>query len=229
MDGEPQESDSEPGRPKKDSDSDDSSSDGEPAKSKPKIQAKKKRKKKKKSLIKRASSAYMFFSKEIRAKIVEESKSSGTKMTFAEIAREVSRRWSLTSPEEKVPYQELNKKDKLRYEEELANAPPPDPDSDSDSDEKPVKKKKKKKRDPNLPKRPKTGFFFYLDKQRQIIAEEFPNMKMSERSKLLGQRWQKLTDEEKAPFIALNAKAKEEYKVAMVNYNRNKVLEGGGD
>jgi len=54
-------------------------------------------------------------------------------------------------------------------------------------------------------------------------------MKMSERSKLLGQRWGKLTEEEKAPFLVLNAKAKEEYKVAMVNYNRNKVLEGGGD
>jgi len=54
-------------------------------------------------------------------------------------------------------------------------------------------------------------------------------MKMSERSKLLGQKWGKLTEEEKAPFIALNAKAKEEYKVAMDNYNRNKVLEGGGD
>lgn len=157
MDGEPQESDSEPGRPKKDSDSEDSSSDSEPVKSEPKIQAKKKRKKKKKSNVKRACSAYMFFSKEIRAKIVEESKSSGTKMTFAEIAREVSKRWSLISQEEKAPYQEMNRKDKIRYEEELANAPPPD--SDSDSDDKPAKKKKEKERSKST-KTSKDWFFF---------------------------------------------------------------------
>lgn len=206
MEGEQPEGDSEPERAENDSESDNS----EDEKRKKKV---KKRKKKKKKGIKRAISAYMFFSKEVRPKIASESK-----LSFAEIAREVSRRWSELSPEEKQPYNELNEKDKIRYKEELANAPPQQ-ESDSDSDE---PKKKKKKRDPLLPKRPKTGFFFYLDETRNSIAEEFPDMKMSERSKLMGQRWSQLSNEEKKPFIEKNIIAKEEYKVAMEKYNQNK-------
>jgi len=205
MEGEQPEGDSEPERAENDSDSDNS----EDEKRKKKAT---KRKKKKKNKIKRAISAYMFFSKEVRPKIASESK-----LSFAEIAREVSRRWSELSQEEKQPYNELNEKDKIRYKEELANAPPEESDSESDEP-----KKKKKKRDPLLPKRPKTGFFFYLDETRNSIAQEFPDMKMSERSKLMGQRWGQLSDEDKKPYIAKNIIAKEEYKVAMEKYNQNK-------
>lgn len=242
MEGEQPDSDSEPERAENDPESnrseDDSdqgdrareSSGGEeydpdpiPAKKKGKKKkatpkAAPKKRKKKKNKVKRPVSAYMWFSKETRPQVA-----MNKELSFAEIAREVSRQWSELSDEEKKPYQELNAQDKIRYEKDVANAPPPE--DDSDEEDQPKKKKKKKNRDPNQPKRPKTAFFFYLDKMRTQIAEQYPEMKMSERSKLLGQMWQKLPQEEKQEHIDKNTAAKEEYKVVMAKYLKDK--EGG--
>jgi len=88
------------------------------------------------------------------------------------------------------------------------------------------KKKKKKARDPNLPKRPKTAFFFFMDVMRPKVTKEFPNLKVAERAKYLGRKWQELTDEEKKPYLEANAAAKEKYKEAMIEYKANY---GGGD
>jgi len=180
--------------------------------------------------VKRALSAFMFFSKEVRP-IVSKGEDGVPKLSFAEIAREVSRKWKALEPEEKQKYEELNAQDKLRYAEELANAPPPEPDSDNSDDDdddgqgQGPKKKRKKKRDPNLPKRPKTAFFFYMDVMRSQVAKEHPEMKVSERSKLLGQKWRGLTDDEKKPYAEQNVIAKEKYKEAMIEYKQNQ----GGD
>lgn len=170
----------------------------------------------------------MFFSKETRANVLSEPREP--KFTFAEIAREVSRRWKALAPEDKIKYDELNAQDKVRYQTELAAAAPPPPppsSSDEDSDDEAPKKKKKKKkvRDPNLPKRPKTSFFFYMDVMRSQVAKEHPEMKVSERSKFLGGLWRNLTDEEKKPYVEANAIAKEKYKEAMIVYKQNH----GGD
>lgn len=152
----------------------------------------------------------MFFAKEMRPKVAE------TTTGFAEIAREISRRWGALTEEDKQPYRELNKQDKIRYAEELANAPPPESD---DEDDQPKKKKKKKKRDPNMPKRPMTAFFFFLSKVRAQVTEEFPDMKVSERSKVMGERWRALSADEKQEFIDMNTEAKAAYKIAMEKYN----------
>merc|ERR1712130_1016371 len=175
----------------------------------------KKEEKKKKNRVKRAISAYMFFAKEMRPKVAE------TTTGFAEIAREISKRWGALTEEDKQPFKELNEQDKIRYAEELANAPPPESDSEDDQ----PKKKKKKKRDPNMPKRPMTAFFFFLNKNRAKVTEEFPDMKVSDRSKVLGERWRALSPEDKQEFIDLNIEAKAEYKIAMEKYKKDR--EGG--
>jgi len=177
----------------------------------------------------------MFFSKETRPMVIEEAKGRETKLSFAEIAREVSKRWKAIAPEDKKKYEELNAQDKVRYQTELANAPPPEPSSSSSSDdsddeegpEGPPKKKKKKKkqRDPNLPKRPKTAFFFYMDAMRPQVNKEHPEMKITEKTKFLGGLWRGLTDEEKKPYAEASAAAKEKYKEAMIIYKQNH----GGD
>jgi len=208
---------------------------------KPVVQPTKKRKKKKKKKKpkdhpKRALSAFMFFSRDVRPEISHSTKEDGTKWTFAETAKEVSRRWKLIDNEEKKKYEELNAKDKIRFEKEMEaykekirlNPPPAESSGDSsDDDDQPPKKKKKKKkaRDPNLPKRPKTAFFFYMDVMRPQVAKEFPDLKVAERSKLLGRKWKELTDEEKKPYLEENAVAKEKYKEAMIKYKANH----GGD
>jgi len=159
----------------------------------------------------------MFFAKEMRPKVAE------TTTGFAEIAREISRRWAALSEEDKGPYRELNKQDKIRYQEDLANAPPQE--SDDEDDDQPKKKKKKKKRDPNMPKRPMTAFFFFLSKIRAQVTEEFPDMKVSERSKVMGERWRALSAEEKQEYIDMNTEAKAQYKIAMEKYNAE--IQGG--
>lgn len=197
---------------------------------------KKKKKKKPKDYPKRALSAFMFFSRDVRPEISRETKDDGTKYSFSEVAKEVSRRWKEMPAEEKKKYNELNKNDKIRYTKEMEaytekirlNPPAPESsDESSDDEDQPPKKKKKKKkaRDPNLPKRPKTAFFFYMDVMRPQVAKEFPNLTVAERSKYLGRKWRELSDEEKKPYLEENAVAKEKYKEAMIKYKANH----GGD
>ncbi len=77
--------------------------------------AKKKKAKKDPNAPKRPQTAYFFFLNENRAKIMEEN--PGIK--FTEVAKEGSKRWKELDAEAKAVYEEKNKADKVRYEEEM--------------------------------------------------------------------------------------------------------------
>jgi len=175
----------------------------------------KKPSKKKKSKIKRPLSAFMFFGKDERSVIVKEM----PQLSFAQVGRELGVRWKALPEERKQKYIDLNKADKVRYAEAMKNAPP-----ESSGDENAAKpaRKKKKVRDPNCPKRPKSAYFFFMDKWRQIIATENPTMAVKDRSKLLGAKWNSLSDAEKQPFKNQFLQAKEEYKIALAKYEAEK-------
>lgn len=55
----------------------------------------------------------------------------------------------------------------------------------------------KKKRDPNAPKGPGNVFFLYCRMERDNIKDEVPNESLGEVTRLLGQKWKALTNEEK--------------------------------
>ena len=74
-----------------------------------------------------------------------------------------------------------------------------------------TKKKKKKKKAEGEPKRPTTAFFFYTSSIRADITKANPGKKVGELSKIFGQMWAELSDQEKKPFQDKNENDKERY------------------
>ena len=88
------------------------------------------------------------------------------------------------------------------------------------------KMKIKAKKDPNLPKKAKSGFMFFCDEHRPklIEAQRKKNNKVviSEVAKELGKKWGALKS--KTKYDKLAAKDKERYAEAMSDYNEKNGL-----
>ncbi|CAO3673226.1 unnamed protein product [Rhizopus stolonifer] len=82
----------------------------------------------------------------------------------------------------------------------------------------------KKKRDPNAPKGPGNVFFLYCRMERDNIKDEVPNESLGEVTRLLGQKWKALANEEKQKYYDIYKKEMEEYESAMKSYT----AAGGG-
>tara|TARA_B100000214_G_scaffold340900_1_gene287683 strand:+ start:59 stop:526 length:468 start_codon:yes stop_codon:yes gene_type:complete len=81
------------------------------------------------------------------------------------------------------------------------------------------KKKKKKKKAEGEPKRPTTAFFFYTSSIRADVTKANPGKSVGELSKIFGQMWSDLSDEEKKPFQDKNVQDKERYAKEMEAWN----------
>jgi hypothetical protein len=78
------------------------------------------------------------------------------------------------------------------------------------------KRARKAVRDPSEPKRPRTGYFFFLEEHRRQLSSERPDLTICEITKTLAPKWNALSPEEKAPYEEL-------YKAARVLYDIEKV------
>tara|TARA_Y100001936_G_C15984507_1_gene618724 strand:+ start:562 stop:1035 length:474 start_codon:yes stop_codon:yes gene_type:complete len=85
------------------------------------------------------------------------------------------------------------------------------PVEDDGGKKEPGSKKKKKKKAEGEPKRPTTAFFFYTSSIRADVTKKNPGKSVGELSKIFGQMWADLTDEEKQPFKDKNENDKERY------------------
>ena len=84
----------------------------------------------------------------------------------------------------------------------------------------PPKKKKKKKAD-GEPKRPTTWSLFYTSSIREDVKKKNPKA-VGELSKIYGQMWADLSDEDKKPFQDKNNKEdKERYAKEMEEWKKN--------
>src|SRR3989338_10375528 len=86
-------------------------------------------------------------------------------------------------------------------------------------------KKSTKKKDPNAPKKPKTGFFLFCDEHREAVKNglgDSTKKSASEVSKVLGQKWSELTDEQKEKYNSVYKKNMEAHKKEMEIYKKNK-------
>uniref|UniRef100_A0A7N0V8C9 HMG box domain-containing protein n=1 Tax=Kalanchoe fedtschenkoi TaxID=63787 RepID=A0A7N0V8C9_KALFE len=90
-------------------------------------------------------------------------------------------------------------------------------------------KKVKKDKDPNMPKRPPTAFFLFLDEFRKTYKEANPeNKSVSEVAKKGGEEWKSKTDEEKSQYVDKAKELKAEYEKAMENYKASKQEDEAG-
>jgi ABC-type transporter MlaC component len=81
--------------------------------------------------------------------------------------------------------------------------------------------KLKPKKDPNMPKKPKSGYMFFCDEHRRVVMTKNKSAKMGEISKILGNMWKKMDEEEKKPYMDQAEEAKEEYTEALKDYKAN--------
>merc|ERR1719457_447292 len=58
----------------------------------------------------------------------------------------------------------------------------------------------KKAADPSKPKRPMNAFMMFANEKRPQHQKDYPELKMTEISKMLGEEWRSLSDDEKSPY-----------------------------
>jgi structure-specific recognition protein 1 len=80
------------------------------------------------------------------------------------------------------------------------------------------KKKQKKKKDPNAPKRAMSGFMFFSQMERENVKKSNPGIAFTDVGRVLGDKWKKMTAEEKEPFEAKAQQDKKRYKEEISGY-----------
>jgi len=105
-------------------------------------------------------------------------------------------------------------------EEDASELPEPEPDSTGPAQLKVSGENSNKRpaRDPYRPKRAKSAFSSFAEATRKELESAVPDMEPGMLTKLLGQEWRKLTDEDKAPYTALAATDLERYEKEMRVY-----------
>lgn len=121
--------------------------------------------------------------------------------------------------EEKSSKQEDNTSELMEREHEgnisdHSSVGSPAPSSNADDPSKRNKPKQKRKRllkDVNAPKAPLTGYVRFLNEHREKFREKHPEMPFHEVTKVLGQKWSSMTQDEKQQYLDEAEKEKERY------------------
>ena len=70
-------------------------------------------------------------------------------------------------------------------------------------------------------KRPTTAFFYFTSSIREDVTKKNPGKSVGELSKIFGQMWADLSEEEKKPFQEKNEKDKERYAKEIETWKQN--------
>ncbi len=110
----------------------------------------------------------------------------------------------------------IAEEDKNRYNDQMRGYQPPE--------EEPEKEESPKK-DANLPKRSPSAYAFFHQRRFRLVKAEHPEAKSTEIMKIIAGLWQKLTDDEKKPYVEEAAVAKAKYDIAKSEYKRSECLQ----
>lgn len=166
------------------------------------------RRKKDPNAPKRAMSAFMFFSNDIRQQVKEDRPD----LAFLQIASEIGRRWQALAEEGRKKYQEMANKDKARYEDEKKDYIP-DPNLQLTG------AGGRKKKDPNAPKRSLSAYLFYCAEYREAVKNKNPEKKITEVASILADQWRNLPDAKRTKYHEQAEKDKARYVAEMEEWN----------
>jgi hypothetical protein len=165
------------------------------------------RRKKDPNAPKRGKTSYLFFC-EAKREVV---KADNPDMNAKQVTSELGVGWNAlkeSSPKEVAKYVKLADEDKLRYENEKADYVP----SAEALAAAAGGRGSKRQRDPNAPKRPKSGYLFFCHATRPFINEEKPELGAKDVTTELGARWN-ILKENKPKDVAKYSKMAEADKV----------------
>lgn len=80
------------------------------------------------------------------------------------------------------------------------------------------KRKPKKKKDPNAPKRPMMPFMYFSMAERAGVKDSNPDLAPTDIAKKLGEMWQKMSTEDKQPYILQSQADKKRYEKESAAY-----------
>lgn len=78
-------------------------------------------------------------------------------------------------------------------------------------------------RDPMLPKRPKSAYILFCQKQRNNVKKSLPNAKLPEIAKALGKLWSECDEDGRKEFIKSSTEDKQRYVEEMDVYNNERI------
>lgn len=154
---------------------------------------------------KRGKSPYICFTMEKRAEIKEQLPEEA-KVT--EVMKKIAEQWRMLSQEDKAPWIAKATQDKQRYEAEMAHYSGPLRVPN-----------KRAKKNPDAPKRAMSGFLFFSQIRRPQLKSEYPELKNTDISKLLGQQWKEMDEETKSPYVTKENSDRNRYREEMKAWN----------
>ncbi|KZO94928.1 hypothetical protein CALVIDRAFT_556124 [Calocera viscosa TUFC12733] len=86
------------------------------------------------------------------------------------------------------------------------------------------KRRMKKEKDPLAPKRPASAYLLYQNDKRAEFVEKFKDIPYHEMLSKISESWGKLTDTEKQPYTAAQAKLKADYEGRKKAYEVSKIV-----
>lgn len=158
---------------------------------------------------KRPSSSYMLFVKVNRTRLAEEN--PNCKQT--QLMSIAGAAWKALEADEKKIYEDMNKKDKKRYEKEMESYTPPKGMTAGG--------KRKKEKDPNAPKRPSTPYFAFMNEKRAEIKRDNPDAGVADIGKIGGKLWSQLDDETKQGYTEEYQGKMEAWREEMAEYKKS--------
>ncbi|XP_025086179.1 high mobility group protein B2-like [Pomacea canaliculata] len=151
-------------------------------------------------------SSYAYFVHACREE--QRKKHPGGSVVFTDFIKRCADKWKNLSPRGKQRFEEMAKRDKARYDREMANYVPP------------KRVKRKRTKDPNAPKRALPAFFFYCAEERPKVQASNPGMPIAQIAKELGRRWERLPNHSR--FEEMATKDRERYRKEMAAYMKGK-------
>ncbi|XP_072026481.1 uncharacterized protein [Amphiura filiformis] len=168
------------------------------------LNEKKKRRKRNRpgSHIKRAKTAYFFFLDDFRKSYCKDGDQiPKVKYRASEITKACGKQWGIMTELDKKPYADKAAEDRKRYESEISVY--------------------RKVRDPDKPKKPPTAYFYFLtDFRAQMAGQKIE--KGRRLTEICGEEWNKLTEEQKKPYLDRVAIEYKKYQERMEEYRRKK-------
>ncbi|GAA5810055.1 hypothetical protein MFLAVUS_003473 [Mucor flavus] len=87
-----------------------------------------------------------------------------------------------------------------------------------EAEDKKNKKKKKADKDPNAPKRNLSSYMLFSQAVRPATVEKHPDLKAVDIAKLIGEKWNALSDKEKLPYVKQAEKEKARFDKETASY-----------
>ena len=156
---------------------------------------------------KRNKNAYIFFVLDVRRSVHDANPS----MQFAEVTREVTKRWKAQTDAERAVYMRRGAEDRQRYQREVEAFQRKYPGE-------PLKKQKKPRK-PRGPKKPRSAYLYFSNENRPRLHTANPlGLSFGEVTKRLAEEWTKLNEKQKDPYVALALNDKQRYEEELQTY-----------